>query len=70
MGTIHTDKDDTHIIVWVNQDNEYQGNGLSPMPKDVAERVCAEYNKRYPGITHKAVPVAALDAAGGTDGSQ
>lgn len=64
MGTIYTDQKDTHIIVWVNQENEYQSRGL-PMPKDVAERVCAEYNRRYPNITHKAVPVATLAAAGG-----
>jgi hypothetical protein len=48
---------DTHIIVWVNEKNEYQGKGLSPMPKDVAERVCKEFNERYPEITHKAIEV-------------
>ena len=48
---------DTHIIVWVNEKNEYQDKSLSPMPKDTAKRVCKEFNERYPEITHKAIPI-------------
>ena len=55
--------ENTHIIVWVNQFNEYQGTGLSPMPKETAERVCKEFNELYPHITHKAIPDPAAVAA-------
>ena len=61
MGTLYTDKKDTHIIVWVNEHNEHQGMGLAPMPKDVAKRVCQQFNEKYPNIKHEAVPVRATD---------
>lgn len=45
----------THVVVWMNENNEFQGSG-KPLTKFEAEEYAKKKNKKYPGFKHTIIP--------------